>query len=193
MSRPCVPAFAIVCLFLAALLPAAGVQGATFSYSDSWSSQGLSIERESSDGLELVYSLERWQLETTAVDGELLQSVLIPQAMLPNDAGAPNLPGQGFAIAVPRGATARLEIVALRSESFASVEVHRTLMQDGMMRMEAVPNLTVNPGETVQLAPGGLHLMLMQPVEPTRPGEVHRIFIEFDDGSQQSLEMTVRK
>ena len=86
-----------------------------------------------------------------------------------------------------------LSIVALRSESFASVEVHRTLMQDGMMRMEAVPDLTVNPGETVQLAPGGLHLMLMQPVEPTRPGEVHRIVIEFDDGSQQGLEMTVRK
>jgi copper(I)-binding protein len=84
-------------------------------------------------------------------------------------------------------------IVGLRSESFASVEVHRTLMQDGMMRMEAVPELTVNPGETVQLAPGGLHLMLMQPVEPTRPGEVHRIVIEFDDGSQQNLEMTVRK
>ncbi len=84
-------------------------------------------------------------------------------------------------------------IVALRSESFASVELHRTLMQDGMMRMEAVPDLTVNPGDTVQLAPGGLHLMLMQPVEPTRPGEVHLIVIEFDDGSQQNLEMTVRK
>lgn len=84
-------------------------------------------------------------------------------------------------------------IVALRSESFASVELHRTMMQDGMMRMEAVPDLTVNPGDTVQLAPGGLHLMLMQPVEPTRPGEVHRIVIEFDDGSQQNLEMTVRK
>ena len=86
-----------------------------------------------------------------------------------------------------------VSIVGLRSESFASVEVHRTLMQDGMMRMEAVPDLTLNPGETVQLAPGGLHLMLMQPVEPTRPGEVHRIVIEFDDGSRQSLEMTVRK
>lgn len=86
-----------------------------------------------------------------------------------------------------------VSIVEIRSESFASVEVHQTLMQDGMMRMEAVPDLTVNPGDTVQLAPGGLHLMLMQPVEPTQPGEVHRIVIEFDDGSQQNLEMTVRK
>ena len=61
------------------------------------------------------------------------------------------------------------------------------------MRMEQVSSLQVNPGETVQLEPGGLHLMMMQPAEPTRPGEVHRIEIEFDDGSRQSLQLTVRK
>lgn len=84
-------------------------------------------------------------------------------------------------------------IVALRSESFASVEIHQTLTQDGMMRMAPVPELTISPGETVQLVPGGLHLMLMQPATPTRPGEIHRFVIEFGDGSQQSLEMKVRR
>ena len=61
------------------------------------------------------------------------------------------------------------------------------------MRMEQVPGLQIEPGETVQLAPGGLHLMMMQPAQPTHPGEVHRIEIEFEDGSRQSLQMTVRK
>ena len=84
-------------------------------------------------------------------------------------------------------------IVAVHSENFASVEIHQTLMQDGMMRMEQVPGLQIEPGETVHLAPGGLHLMMMQPAQPTRPGEVHRIEIEFEDGSRQSLQMTVRK
>jgi len=86
-----------------------------------------------------------------------------------------------------------VSIVALHSDTFASVEIHRTRMQDGMLRMDPVPNLTIAPGETVQLAPGGLHLMLMQPAQPTRPGEIHRLTIEFDDGSLQSLELTVRK
>jgi len=86
-----------------------------------------------------------------------------------------------------------ISIVAIRGDAFASVEIHQTRMQDGMMRMDPVPNLTIAPGETVQLAPGGLHLMMMQPVEPTRPGEVHRITLEFDDGSRQTLELTVRK
>jgi hypothetical protein len=86
-----------------------------------------------------------------------------------------------------------ISIVAFHSDAFASVEIHQTRMQDGMMRMDPVPNLTIAPGETVQLAPGGLHLMLMQPAQPTRPGEVRRITIEFDDGSRQTLELTVRK
>lgn len=86
-----------------------------------------------------------------------------------------------------------LSIVTIRSDAFASVEIHQTRMQDGMMRMDPVPNFTIAPGETVQLAPGGLHLMMMQPAQPTRPGEVHRIIIEFDDGSRQTLELTVKK
>lgn len=84
-------------------------------------------------------------------------------------------------------------IVALHSDAFARVEIHQTRMQDGMMRMDPVPKLTIAPGGTVQLAPGGLHLMMMQPAQPTQPGEVHRITIEFDDGSMQTLELTVRK
>lgn len=86
-----------------------------------------------------------------------------------------------------------VSIVSLHSDAFASVEIHETRMLDGMMRMDPVPMLTIAPGETVQLAPGGLHLMMMQPAQPTRPGEVHRITIEFDDGSMQTLELTVRK
>lgn len=86
-----------------------------------------------------------------------------------------------------------ISIVAIQSEAFASVEIHQTLMVDGMMRMEQLPALTIAPGETVQLAPGGLHLMMMQPVQPTSPGEVLPITVEFDDGSRQNLQLTVRK
>lgn len=113
------------------------------------------------------------------------------------DAWIKNLPASvpvraGY-LSLHNSSTRPQRIVALHSESFASVEIHETVMQDGMMRMQQVPELQIEAGETVQLAPGGLHLMLMQPAAPTRPGEVHRIEIEFDDGSRQSLQLTVRK
>ena len=86
-----------------------------------------------------------------------------------------------------------VSIVAIRSDAFASVEIHRTIAADGMMRMEPVPTLVIEPDSTVQLAPGGLHLMMMNPAEPTKPGDVMQIVIELGDGSTQSLNMTVKK
>ena len=86
-----------------------------------------------------------------------------------------------------------ISIIAIRSDAFASVEIHRTVAEDGMMRMEAVPTLVIEPGATVKLAPGGLHLMMMNPAEPTKPGDVLQIAIELDDGSTQNLNMTVKK
>ncbi len=86
-----------------------------------------------------------------------------------------------------------LTIVGVSSDSFASVEIHRSVQADGMMRMQRVERLSIAPGETVQLAPGGLHLMLMQPRAPTEPGQTRRIEIEFADGSRQNLQLTVRK
>lgn len=86
-----------------------------------------------------------------------------------------------------------LAIVAAHSGRFASVEIHRSFMQDGMMRMEPVPNLGIEAGASRKLEPGGLHFMMMQPVEPTRPGETIQVTIEFDDGSLQQFEMEVRE
>jgi len=86
-----------------------------------------------------------------------------------------------------------ISIIAIRSDAFSSVEIHRTIAEDGMMRMEAVPTLVIEPDSTVKLAPGGLHLMMMNPAEPTKPGDVLQIVIELDDGSTQNLNMTVKK
>ena len=84
-----------------------------------------------------------------------------------------------------------LGVVAIRSEAFASVEIHRSFMQDGMMRMEPVDKLEIGPDASVKLEPGGLHLMMMMPQEPTSPGDEIVIFVELDDGSEQDLKMTV--
>ena len=105
----------------------------------------------------------------------------------------PAVPVRAAYMTLHNSSTKALRIVALRSASFARVEIHETVMQDGMMRMQQVPELRLNPGQGVQLAPGGLHLMLIEPTRPTRPGEMHTIEIEYDDGSRQSLQIVVKK
>lgn len=84
-------------------------------------------------------------------------------------------------------------VVSIHSDAFASIEIHQTIEQDGLMRMEPVPKLNIEAESAVQLAPGGLHLMMMQPSQPTKPGDQIRITIRLDDGSEQVLNMTVKR
>lgn len=58
-----------------------------------------------------------------------------------------------------------LVIVGAESPMFGSIEVHGTAMEDGVARMRHHDTVTVAPGETVSFEPGGLHLMLMQPID----------------------------
>jgi copper(I)-binding protein len=41
------------------------------------------------------------------------------------------------------------------------VMLHRSTLENGMMKMSAVDELSISPGEVVTLEPGGMHMMLM--------------------------------
>ena len=86
-----------------------------------------------------------------------------------------------------------VSIVSLRSNAFAMIEIHQTIEQDGMMRMEQVTGLKIEPNSSVQLEPGGLHLMMMNPSEPTQAGDLLEIVVVLDDGSEQRVEMQVKR
>lgn len=53
-----------------------------------------------------------------------------------------------------------VELVGAQSD-IAVAEIHQTTMSGGMMQMEPVDEITLAPGQTVEFAPGGLHVMLM--------------------------------
>jgi len=103
----------------------------------------------------------------------------------------PSVPVRAGYMTIHNPQSEAVSIVSLRSDAFASVEIHQTIEQDGMMRMEQVPSLKIEPNSSLQLAPGGLHLMMMNPSEPTRPGDLLEIVIVLDDGSEQRVDMQV--
>lgn len=57
-----------------------------------------------------------------------------------------------------------LVIVGAESSLFGAIEMHGTVTVDGMARMRQEETVTVPPGESLRFEPGGLHLMLMEPV-----------------------------
>jgi copper(I)-binding protein len=54
----------------------------------------------------------------------------------------------------------------------ASLELHQSSMAGGIMRMRPAPEgVTIAPGQTVRLEPGGYHLMFMGPKKPFAVGD----------------------
>ncbi len=84
-------------------------------------------------------------------------------------------------------------IIGASSPAYGSVEVHESKVVDGINRMRAVPELRISPQDAAVFKPGGLHLMLMQPVATLKEGS--RVAIEFKlkDGRTLLGEFEVRK
>jgi copper(I)-binding protein len=70
--------------------------------------------------------------------------------------------------------TQAIKITQVSSPQFDSVEMHESVVEDGMARMYALGDLTILAGRTVQFEPGAKHLMLMRPV-----GEFETVTLEF--------------
>ena len=83
-------------------------------------------------------------------------------------------------------------VVRVRSDAFADVSLHETRIVDGVSRMRAVPRLAVPAGGSVELKPGGLHLMLMQPRGSLEPGDVVEVVLELEGGQTRAVELEVR-
>lgn len=84
------------------------------------------------------------------------------------------------------------QLVAARAERFPRVELHESLDVDGVARMEQREHIDIPAQSVVELAPGGLHLMLMQRQGPA-PSEGDRLQLTliFADGEEQTLEVPV--
>lgn len=49
------------------------------------------------------------------------------------------------------------------SEQFKMVEIHRTIVENGVAKMRRQKDLPIPAGESLELEPGSYHLMLMKP------------------------------
>lgn len=64
-----------------------------------------------------------------------------------------------------------LALTAVASPAAASAELHNTSVEEGVMRMRPVARIELPPGKPVKLAPGGLHIMLIDVNQPLKPGD----------------------
>jgi copper(I)-binding protein len=82
-------------------------------------------------------------------------------------------------------------IVEVRSPAAKDAQIHSSELERGVMRMRAVDDFRLLPGKTVELKPGGYHIMLMGLAKPLAQGErVPLTFlIEDANGKRTTLEV----
>lgn len=84
-------------------------------------------------------------------------------------------------------------IIGIESEVFTAIDIHESVKKSGMMSMQPISPLIIEADTAVKLAPGGIHLMMMGPKQVLKPGDRVNISLKYDDGSTQTLQMTVRR
>ncbi|HWA01055.1 MAG TPA: copper chaperone PCu(A)C [Caulobacterales bacterium] len=85
------------------------------------------------------------------------------------------------------------ELQSASSPRAGRIDLHVTEMSDGMMHMHDAHGLTVAPGDTLTLAPGGAHLMFQRLSAPFQLGETVPVTLHFAHAGDVQATLTVRQ
>jgi copper(I)-binding protein len=88
--------------------------------------------------------------------------------------------------------TGPVVVTGLRSDLAMMPMIHATTTDaQGVTRMAHMEEVEIAAGETVALAPGGLHVMLMDLQRPMVEGESYSLSLVFADGAEASVEVPI--
>jgi copper(I)-binding protein len=102
-----------------------------------------------------------------------------------------NIPSGAYVTLINPGGAPQILVGAV-SPDFAQISFHQTRTVNGMSEMNAVDKLTVASQSSLRFAPGGYHMMLMQPRRALHPGDQVPITLHFADGNSLLVLFEVR-
>jgi copper(I)-binding protein len=88
-------------------------------------------------------------------------------------------------------AAANASLVGVASPAAPLVELHESSMQGGVMQMRAVPRIVLPANKSVELKPGGYHVMLMGVTTPLNAGGTVPLTLTFEDAAGKRTSVDV--
>jgi copper(I)-binding protein len=98
--------------------------------------------------------------------------------------------GGGYLVIRNKG-TAADRLVGVTSPASARVEIHEMTMEKDVMRMREVKGVDVPAKKSVELKPGGYHLMLIELKAPLKPGDKVPVTLRFEKAGDVKAELAV--
>lgn len=83
------------------------------------------------------------------------------------------------------------KLVGARSSAAHGAEIHASLSENGVVEMRRVEALPISAGTSVELAPGGTHLMLVGLAAPLAAGAKVELTLVFSTAGEIALEVPV--
>ncbi len=85
-------------------------------------------------------------------------------------------------------------LVSATSSIAETVEIHETIEENGVMRMVHQPDgFPLPAGATLELKPGGKHIMLIGLKQMLKPGETYSLTLNFEKAAPFTLEVPVKE
>ena len=83
-------------------------------------------------------------------------------------------------------------LVGVSSPQFQKAELHRSTVVGGQERMQQIKTLAIKAHGSMELKPGGYHLMLIKPLKPLNAGDAVELKLQFDDAQQITVRAPIR-
>lgn len=84
-------------------------------------------------------------------------------------------------------------LVSVTSPVAGKAELHESKMENNVMKMRGVASLAIPAGRTVQLAPGGYHVMLIALTQPLTVGRSISVTLTFEKAGPVEVSASVAK
>ena len=99
--------------------------------------------------------------------------------------------GGGYLKIVNHGTVAD-RLVSVSSQRAPSVQIHEMSMDGGIMKMRELPDgVEIPANATIELKPGGYHLMFMNVSQPFKEGEMVKATLNFEKAGPVDVEFAV--
>lgn len=82
-------------------------------------------------------------------------------------------------------------LLGASSPAAKAVELHTMQMDGDVMRMREVPAIELPAGRTVELRPGGLHVMFIGLAQPLKEGQSVPLTLRFEKAGELQVQMQV--
>ena len=130
---------------------------------------------------------------TSGLNGTAIASDILSFSDMQIRATAPGMKTSAAYLEITNNGALDDRLIAAQAAIAQRAEIHSMEMDGGVMRMRAVDGgLMIAAGDSVTLAPGGLHIMLMGLTANLPAGSQHEITLVFEKAGHVTLTATAK-